>query len=241
MSSAPLRPSKALALIVCLCLLFCISFAESAETTGTVYFLPKDNVDIAKNPNRDYLIVGLNQPIPDDYIQALQPDLVYLPNYVDGDTMAVEKAAYLAFTRLQWDLRNNYGINIALYDGYRTIADQQWLIDSGLATYTTGQPGYSEHHTGLLLDIIVEVGEYYYSELAVLTKDDIPEEVKSSTAFDTLHKLLPDYGFIIRYPEGKEAYTGITYNPSEIRFVGDKEVAHAIMDNNLCLEEYIGN
>ncbi|MBR5389606.1 D-alanyl-D-alanine carboxypeptidase family protein [Candidatus Saccharibacteria bacterium] len=217
----------------------CIFFTGGAEVAETVYFLPKDNVDIAKNPDRDYLIVGFSQPIPEEYIEALQPDLVYLPNYVDGDTMAVEKAAYLAFTRLQWDLRNKYGINVALYDGYRTVADQQWLIESGLATYTTGQPGYSEHHTGLLLDIIVEVGEYYYSELAVLTDESVPEEVKSSTAFNTLHEILPDYGFIIRYPKGKESYTGIAYNPSEIRFVGSKEVAHAIMDNNLCLEEYI--
>ena len=230
---------RILIVAICLCLIIPgFAFAESLET---VYFLTKDNVEDVMNPNRDYLIVGYTHSISEEYIEELQPDLVFFPNFVDGDTMAVEKAAYLAFTRLQWDLRNNYGINIALYDGYRTIADQQWLIDNGITTYATGQPGYSEHHTGLLLDVIVEIGEYYYSELAVLTDETLPEEIRNSTAFDTLHRLMPEYGFIMRYPEGKESITGIGYNPNKIRFVGSKEVAHAIMDNNLCLEEYVSN
>ncbi len=220
-------------LVVTLCLCTFLPSSVSAEAPETVYFLPKDNVDIAKNPDRDYLIVGFTNPISEEYIANLQPDLVYLPNYVDGDTMAVEKAAYLAFTRLQWDLRTNYGIDIALYDGYRTIADQQWLIDSNNATFMTGKPGYSEHHTGLLLDVIVRVGEYYYNEEAA------PEGIKNAEAFSLLRKRMPDYGFILRYPAGKEDITGVAYTPSEIRFVGSKEVAHEIMDNNLCLEEYI--
>ncbi|MBR3131153.1 M15 family metallopeptidase [Candidatus Saccharibacteria bacterium] len=220
-------------LVVMLCLCIILPSNVSAETTETVYFLPKDNVEVAMNPNRDYLIVGFVNPISEDYIRDLQPDLVYLPNYVDGDTMAVEKAAYLAFTRLQWDLRTNYGVDIALYDGYRTIADQQWLIDSGNAVFATGMPGYSEHHTGLLLDVIVRVGEYYYNEEAA------PEGIKDAEAFSLLRERMPDYGFILRYPAGKEDITGVAYTPSEIRFVGSKEVAHEIMDNNLCLEEYV--
>ncbi len=220
-------------LVVMLCLCIILPSNVSAETTETVYFLPKNNVDVAKNPNRNYLIVGFTDPIGEEYIAELQQDLVYLPNHVDGDTMAVEKAAYLAFTRLQWDLRTNYGVDIALYDGYRTIADHQWLIDSGNAVFATGKPGYSEHHTGLLLNVIVRVGEYYYNEEAA------PEGIKNAEAFSLLRKRMPDYGFILRYPAGKEDITGVAYTPSEIRFVGSKEVAHEIMDNNLCLEEYV--
>ena len=52
---------------------------------------------------------------------------------------------------------------------------------------------------------------------------------------------LADFGFIDRYPGGKEQITGFPSEPYEIRFVGSAEVAHAIMDNGLCLEEYISN
>ena len=48
-----------------------------------------------------------------------------------------------------------------------------------------------------------------------------------------------DYGFILRFPKGKESVTGVIYEAWHFRYVGDPTVAHAIMDNNLCLEEYL--
>jgi len=48
-----------------------------------------------------------------------------------------------------------------------------------------------------------------------------------------------DYGFILRFPKGKESITGVIYEAWHFRYVGDTEIAHEIMDNNLCLEEYL--
>ena len=54
-----------------------------------------------------------------------------------------------------------------------------------------------------------------------------------------LAKHCAEYGFIIRYPKGKEHITGYTYEPWHIRYVG-KEAATFIMEENITLEEYLG-
>ena len=54
-----------------------------------------------------------------------------------------------------------------------------------------------------------------------------------------LHKYLSEYGFILRYPEGKEKITGYGYEPWHIRYVKDPEIASYITENNLTLEEYL--
>ena len=219
------------ATIIAMALMVIPAFAADIQS---VYALPKDNVYAVSNPDRNYLIVvNQNHPIDlnGDYIRKLQPDLVYFPNVVDGDTMAVEKAAYLAFTRMQRDLEVNDGIRIGLYDGYRTAADQVYLLSNGLVSSITVMPGYSEHHTGLLLDVVVWHGGEWCSE---------SEKRANWPEFKTLHAKMADYGFISRYPAGKECITEVPYIPYEIRFVGTSEVAHAISDNDLCLEEFVG-
>ena len=233
--------SKFLAIILSLILTLCLAFPACAETAllETVYQLPKDNVNFALDPSLDYLVIGQHQPISDDFRATVEKHMAIIPNDVDGDLTGVELATYSAYTLLRRDLLVNYGIEIGLYDGYRTLADHQWLIDVGAISPDSVPVGYSEHHTGLLLNIVVKIGDYYYNELAVLTDDTLPEEVRASTAFQTLRTVAIDYGFITRFPEGKESLTGSPYNPNEFRFVGSKEVAHAIMDNHLCLEEYV--
>ena len=47
------------------------------------------------------------------------------------------------------------------------------------------------------------------------------------------------YGFIIRYPQGKEAYTGYRYEPWHIRYLG-VETAEKVYESRLSLEEYLG-
>lgn len=228
-----------LSLVLTLC--FVLPAFASAELLDTVYFLPKDNVDYLLNPAIDYLIVGYHQPIPYDFMNIVEKSMVFVPNDVDGDTTGVENAAYTAYLRLKRDLLVNYGIEIGLYDAYRSLSDQAWL-DSINGVETTGEY-YSEHHTGLLLNIVVKLGEYYYEEEAVLAAIDesIPEFVYTSPAFAIVRDRLADYGFIVRFPEGKEAITGFGYIPNQIRFVGSSEVARAITANDLCLEEYLSS
>ncbi len=81
------------------------------------------------------------------------------------------------------------------------------------------EPGYSDHHTGRLLTIEKKDG-------SALPAD--------SWIYQNCHK----YGFIVRYPTGKSAQTGVSNYTEAFRYVG---VAHAtyMQEHNLCLEEYV--
>ena len=124
------------------------------------------------------------------------------------------------------------GIKIGIYDGYRTAADQEYLIEL-LRTPTNPvmDVGYTECHTGLLLSIVV------WDDAKNAWAESL-DNAKVRANFEKMHACATDYGFIVRYPEGKESVTGLTYRPSNMRFVGSTETAHAIMDNGLTLEEY---
>ena len=234
---------KKLSIFVAAAMLFgafgLIAFSTNAKAAdvNSVYKIKFDNIDLVKNPNRDYLILVNPEhkyEFGGYYDINIKNDLAYCVNDVDGDTMAAEKAAYLAYTMLKRDMAAK-GIKIGIYDGYRTAEDQEYLIE---LLRTPNNPvfdvGCTECHTGLLLSVVVWDS----------AKGDWAETLgnpKVRKDFDTVHEAAVDYGFIVRYPEGKEAITGLSYRPSNLRFVGSAEVAHAIMDNGLTLEEYKAN
>ena len=84
------------------------------------------------------------------------------------------------------------------------------------------KPGESEHHTGLAIDI--------------KSGDTSPFII--SKEYVWLKKNAHKYGFILRYPEGKEEITGYAFEPWHYRYVG-KKIAKFITKNNMTLEEYI--
>lgn len=102
-------------------------------------------------------------------------------------------------------------------------SDEQAELD---AATVVAYPGTSEHQLGLAIDICS-------SEDAVL--DEAQADTKTQ---QWLMENCWDYGFILRYPDGKQDITGIIYEPWHYRYVG-KEVAQKIQQENLCLEEYL--
>ena len=113
--------------------------------------------------------------------------------------------------------------------GYRSYKSQKNVYDDRvksqgkkLADAYVAKPGFSEHQTGLCIDIT--------NKKANLTKDSIEA--------DWLAKNCHKFGFIIRYPYGKKKLTGIEYEPWHIRYVG-KDAAKYIHDNGITLEEYL--
>ncbi|MBQ7089249.1 MAG: D-alanyl-D-alanine carboxypeptidase family protein [Clostridia bacterium] len=89
------------------------------------------------------------------------------------------------------------------------------------------RPGYSEHNLGLAVDL-------YGSGDHTLTSS-----FANTAAYKWLIEHCADYGFILRFPKGKESVTGVIYEAWHFRYVGDADIAHEIMDNGLCLEEYL--
>ncbi|MGN1398455.1 MAG: M15 family metallopeptidase [Erysipelotrichaceae bacterium] len=118
------------------------------------------------------------------------------------------------------------GIQLILFSGYRSyqLQDDLWTSRSDsrgieYADEYTARAGYSEHQTGLALDI------------TRYDSDDVEE------AYCWLADNSYKYGFILRYPQGKEDITGYSYEPWHFRYVG-KEVAQKIYEKNITFDEY---
>ncbi|MOA44670.1 D-alanyl-D-alanine carboxypeptidase [compost metagenome] len=87
-------------------------------------------------------------------------------------------------------------------------------------------PGHSEHETGLSIDVSGSDG-----------KCAIEDCFGNTAEAKWLGEHATEYGFIIRYPEGKESITGYKYEPWHLRYVG-VEISSFIAENNITLEEY---
>ena len=88
-------------------------------------------------------------------------------------------------------------------------------------TYSS-RPGHSEHQSGLAADI-----------------NNPDESFNGTAAAEWLKNNCYKYGFIVRFPEGKEEYTGYIYESWHLRYVG-KEWAKKITESGKSLEEYFG-
>ena len=120
------------------------------------------------------------------------------------------------------------GDRLIINSGYRTLEKQQDLYNTAVSNGTEGysaKAGYSEHHTGLAFDIKI-----YTSKNAMV---DLRADEQ-----DWLLANCAKYGFILRYPAEKTDITQILEESWHFRYVG---IPHAqyIMENELCLEEYI--
>jgi LAS superfamily LD-carboxypeptidase LdcB len=127
------------------------------------------------------------------------------------------------------------GITLRLGSAYRSEALQNQLYWGYVAQYgqatadtISSRPGYSDHQTGLAADISDHDGATYLTQAMEYTPEGI-----------WLRDHAHEYGFIMRYPEGKEAVTGYAYQPWHYRYIG-KDVAKAIHEagENYTLEEY---
>ena len=109
----------------------------------------------------DYMVL-VNQlnALPEDWYETM--DIVRIKNRY-GEELELEKQTCLAYRKLQAELEQN-GIYIELESALRSIAVQQQIMDEFTAEYgaayaekTVAPPGYSEHHTGLSLDLFLIV------------------------------------------------------------------------------------
>ena len=156
------------------------------------------------------LIVNKSYPLSADYDPGLQP---------------VAKDAFQ-------NLRNaaaQEGLDIYIGSDYRDYAYQVKIYNNYCDLYGweqadsfSARPGYSEHQTGLTIDCNTIDDAF----------GDTPEAA-------WLAQHCADYGFIIRFPQGKENITGYQYEPWHIRYVG-ADVAKEIQKYGLTLEEYLG-
>ncbi|WP_042346695.1 M15 family metallopeptidase [Bacillus massiliigorillae] len=189
---------------------------------------------VIQNSENTLVLVNKTYYLSDSYIPS---DLVRANvHYSFGDEQ-IEKALLRqeAATALEQMFNGAQAEGIELYavSGYRSYARQKVLFDAevqqhGLekAEEAVAIPGQSEHQTGLTMDI----SSRSVNLLLTQEYENTPEGKWLAT---NAHK----YGFILRYPKGKENITGYKYEPWHFRYVG-KEFAKTIYEKGLTLEEY---
>ena len=196
-------------------------------------------ITACKNESKtDYMVlVNKQSKLPENWEDTIE--LVDVYTGLD-ETYQVEKKAAEAYSKLRDDLRENDHVIIELDSTYRTVARQQEIWDNFLKEYGeeytkkyVAVPGTSEHHTGLALDIkIVKEGKIIF---------DNDEMTAEKEIFAKVHAKLAKYGFILRYPEGKEDVTGYGAEVWHLRYINDSDIAKEIMDKGITLEEYLQN
>ena len=153
----------------------------------------------------------------------------------EGETneILLEETAALWFNKMVGDFNSLHNNKIIPDSGYRSVERQERLLkyyyaQDGEKAYTyVAPPRSSEHHTGLAIDVAMIVdGEY--------TDDITGEEPEIQELIENSYK----YGFILRYPKGKEQVTGYMYEPWHFRFVG-LDLAKEIHETGLALEEVV--
>lgn len=175
------------------------------------------------------LLVNSSNAIPDGYAPM---ELTELSN-----GQSVDKRIYPSLQSMFDDARAQ-GVYPVVSSGYRTAKQQQSEMDDKIQEYIddgksedeartlaatyVAQVGYSEHEAGLAIDIVAKANK---------SDDD--------TVWAWMKEHCAEYGFILRYPEGKEGVTGMSYEPWHFRYVG-VEAAQKIMGAGITLEEYLG-
>jgi len=197
------------------------STASLRYTVRTLEECPKHSLT---DPNSIWVVVNKKRPLsPKDWAPK---DLVRV-NAPYVNTPYLRSAAATAVEKMFAAYKKSTGKQMQVLSSYRSYASQQ-------AVYTgndllTARPGYSEHQTGLAVDV-----------------DAVPRTCSLAPCFaDTSQgKWLANnaykYGFILRYPSGKTSVTGYQFEPWHYRYVG-VELATAMRNSSVkTLEEYFG-
>ena len=210
----------------------------------------------AENPDLDIkkviinVNIGLDKKVYDDAVPATNLNknnvLVNKYNYLDKDyvpknlekistvyalsNMKLVENAKEAYEEMAKDASKSK-LKLVILSSYRSYDYQVDLYNryakkdgKEKADTYSGRPGFSEHQTGLAFDI--------YNGKTTYTK------FESTKEFDWMQENAYKYGFILRFPKGKELETGYQYESWHYRYVG-KDIAKEIYDKDICFEEYM--
>ncbi len=183
------------------------------------------NTEEVKDANSTLVIVNKYNYLPENYKPN---DLVYLDGAY-GNKVPVRAIIKEPFLKLQEAAKKEININLMPSTAFRnelfqTTLYNNYVASDGVAKADTysARPGYSEHQTGLAIDL-----RNTALKDVRLTDDD----------YEWLENNSYKYGFIIRFPKGKENITGYQFENWHIRYVGI-DLATKIHNSKLCLEEY---
>lgn len=147
--------------------------------------------------------------------------IVSISNWYAYEGHSADKEVYEQYKKM-WKAANKEGLTFLVNSSYRTLEEQQEEYDLFGDEYAS-RPGFSEHQTGLALDIV--------------THGTIGNSFEDTDEFEWLQNHAHEYGFILRYPKGKENITGYEYESWHYRYLGT-ELATKVYKSSLTYDEY---
>jgi len=210
---------------------FGLSLKSIRSAESKLYLSEKDKTADANNINIDKELVLVNSEHGLD--KYYKPESLTIPDisFASGVSQEEKHVAGIIERPLEElvDAAKKDGVILFGNSGYRSYKSQENTYSNRvksqgekLADAYVAKPGFSEHQTGLCIDI---------------TNQD-RNLIKGTKEANWLSENCYKFGFIIRYPYGKKSITGIEYEPWHIRYVG-KNAAKYIHDNEITLEEYL--
>lgn len=186
------------------------------------------------DPTSIWLIVNKQNPLnPADYVPVLSKPAVALKPGRSSGELQVASVIAIPLERL-FSAASNAGNNLRLSSAYRSYQYQVRVYDSIVASAgqasadeQSARPGYSEHQTGLAADVAPLNG-----------RCELQQCFAETSAGQWLAENAYKYGFLIRYPEGKQDVTGYEYEPWHIRYVGTALATEMHDKNTLTMEEF---
>jgi len=218
------------------------TFPFFKEEKKDEYLSYKDKTGLSLKESIIHVNIGLNHPFytktkntKDEGILTLVNKYNYVSrdyipsNLIEVNGLAINKETYEAYLLMKNAIEKE-NMTIRIISAYRSYDYQNNLYNNYLKyekqsivdTYSA-RAGYSEHHTGLAIDI--DNNKLNYNKF-YMTKE-----------FIWMQENAYKYGFILRYPKGKENITGYSYEPWHYRYVG-KKIAEYIKKHNSTYEEY---
>lgn len=188
---------------------------EGEAKDATVY---PESIELPEEPTfvNGILLANKKNPLPSDYAPGVNPEAKSAFDAMRAEALeaGIDLVAFSTF--------RDFTRQKELYEGY-VAKDGEEKADRYSA-----RPGFSEHQTGLAFDI-GETGQEQHWAAASFGDTEAGKWVAENA-----HR----YGFILRYPEGKEQLTGYMHESWHFRYVG-KQVATEIFEAGITLEEYL--
>lgn len=189
---------------------------------------------IIENPGELDVLVNKQRNLPSTYIPEDLVTLNDVPTVLENpEVNQLRSAAYEALKELFKAAKEEAGYELFARSGYRSYNTQTSLYSSYVDNYGqeaadkySAKPGQSEHQTGLAIDITCEALNYRLD-------DTFADTDEGKWVSENAHR----FGYIIRYPKGKEDITGYLYEPWHIRYLGT-ELAEEVFESGLTLEEF---
>lgn len=210
----------------------------TAETAAQLYEYKK-NIELYDEMLSDPYLVLVNKqnPLEDDYLPE------NLVQTVTNPAVKLEATAAQALNEFI-EAAAKEGIVCTIVSGYRTKDDQDSYYTQ---TYQSNlNAGYSKETAENMTNLIVAKGGESEAETGLTVEISVRRgisvsEMENSDLFKYAKENMHKYGFILRYPQGKESITEYSYSPFIFRYVGysgDTDHAKYIYEKNLTLEEY---